>query len=75
MCFRPAEIQVNKCPQCGKTNKPIAKECEACGAKLEMKKADFDADQASLDASIKAPSAPKAPDAPKPPSTPKPPVS
>jgi ribosomal protein L40E len=34
MCFRPAEIQLNKCPSCGKVNKPIAKECVQCGAAL-----------------------------------------
>lgn len=34
MCFRPAEIQMNKCPECGKINKPIAKVCEECGAEL-----------------------------------------
>ncbi|MDR1358667.1 MAG: zinc ribbon domain-containing protein [Coriobacteriales bacterium] len=34
MCFRPAEIQLNKCPQCGKVNKPIARECAECGEPL-----------------------------------------
>lgn len=73
MCFRPTEIQMNKCPVCGKTNKPIAKECEECGVLLEEKKVDFDADQARLDASITAPSAPKPPAAPpSAPGTPKP---
>lgn len=76
MCFRPAEIQMNKCPQCGKNNKPIAKVCEGCGASLEMKKVDFDADQAKLDAdNVAVPAAPAvpAPAAPKPPA-PKPPA-
>ncbi|MBR3690480.1 MAG: hypothetical protein IKL97_05230 [Eggerthellaceae bacterium] len=70
MCFRPAEMSMNTCPACGAANKPIAKVCAACGAELQMKKVDFDADQASLDAAIKmpgAPSAPSAPSAPKPP--------
>lgn len=64
MCFRPAEIQMNTCPKCGKNNKPIAKVCEECGSELEKMKVDFDADQAKLDA-MKAPSVPKAPVAPK----------
>ncbi|MDR1712636.1 MAG: zinc-ribbon domain-containing protein [Coriobacteriales bacterium] len=34
MCFRPAELSMNTCPECGKKNKPIAKVCEACGAAL-----------------------------------------
>ena len=34
MCFRPAEVQLNKCPQCGKVNKPIDKTCVACGTEL-----------------------------------------
>ena len=77
------------CPACGKTNKPIAKECEYCGAPLEDKKFDFDADQAKLDAANvglkrpgapaapgagpKTPGAPKAPGAPVAPGAPKPP--
>lgn len=68
MCFRPAEISMKKCPNCGANNKPIAKECAQCGAALADMKVDFDADQAALDASIKPPSAPSAPDSPKPPS-------
>ena len=50
MCFRPAEISMKKCPECGADNKPIATECAQCGAPLENKKIDFDADQAALDA-------------------------
>lgn len=75
MCFRPAQIEMNKCPQCGAANKPIAKECEKCGAPLEMKKVDFDADQSNLDAAntYQAPSAPSAPGAPAAPGAPKPP--
>ena len=65
MCFRPAEVSMNKCPACGKLNKPIAKTCEQCGEPLELKKTDFDADQAKLDAAnIAAPSAPRIPAAP-----------
>ena len=72
MCFRPAEVSVKKCAACGAVNKPIAKECAQCGAPLDNTKADFDADQASLDAAntFKAPGAPKAPTAP---GAPKPP--
>ena len=73
MCFRPAEISMKKCPECGANNKPIATECAQCGAPLENKKIDFDADQAALDASIKSPGAPSAPNAPKVPGAPKPP--
>lgn len=73
MCFRPAEMSMNTCPACGKANKPIATVCDGCGASLEMKRTDFDADQASLDASIMmpgAPAAPAAPGAPMPPGAP-----
>ena len=53
------------CPQCGATNKPIAKVCEKCGAALDDQKFDFDADQSKLDAAnVAAPGAPKAPGAP-----------
>ena len=87
MCFRPAEMQMNKCPVCGKMNKPIAKECAECGAPLQTMKVDFDADQAKLDAmnmmgaapmapgAPMAPNAPMAPGAPKPPSAPKAPAA
>lgn len=80
MCFRPAEIQMKKCPKCGATARPIDKECQKCGEPLEDQKIDFDADQAKLDSAIKtpAPSAPAAPGAPKPPAVPgapKPPIS
>jgi uncharacterized OB-fold protein len=70
-------MQMNKCPVCGKMNKPIAKECAECGAPLEKQKIDFDADQAKLDAANvmgaapAAPAAPKAPTAPKAPNAPK----
>ena len=71
MCFRPAEVQMNVCTECGKANKPIAKVCEQCGAPLEMKKTDFDADQSKLDAAaMSKPAAPSAPGAPKPPAVP-----
>ena len=68
MCFRPAEISMKKCSACGADNKPVAKVCAQCGAPLDNTKIDFDADQASLDASNTMPNAPAAPQAPKPPS-------
>ena len=52
MCFRPTEMSMNECPQCGAKNKPIATECAQCGAPLEQKRIDFDADQAKLDAFV-----------------------
>ena len=80
MCFRPAEISMGTCANCGATNKPIAKVCEQCGAELEEMKFDFDADQGFLDSAINmppsmpgalgAPGAPKAPVAPKAPGAP-----
>lgn len=69
MCFRPAEIQMKKCPACGATARPIDKVCQQCGAELEDAKVDFDADQAKLDAAAR-PAAPAAPGAPKPPAAP-----
>lgn len=71
MCFRPAEISMNKCPQCGAANKPIATECAQCGAPLKQVKVDFDADQASLDAAATMPPMPSAPQAPGAPGAPK----
>ena len=71
MCFRPAEMSMNKCAACGANNKPIAKECAACGAPLAKMKVDFDADQAKLDASNMMPGAPAAPVAPGAPTAPK----
>lgn len=69
---------MNKCPQCGAANKPIAKQCEKCGAPLEMKQVGFDADQDKLDAANtyqsappSAPGAPAAPGTPVAPSAPK----
>ena len=41
---------MKKCAQCGATNKPVATVCAQCGAPLDNRKIDFDADQASLDA-------------------------
>lgn len=77
MCFRPAEVSMKTCPACGKVNKPVATECEACGAELEKTEAQFDANQDALDAlganakpaapgmpSVPAPGAPKPPMAP-----------
>lgn len=63
---------MKKCAACGADNKPVAKVCAQCGAELDSKKIDFDADQASIDAAgapPKAPAAPSAPGAPKPPSS------
>jgi len=36
MCFRPATVmtQPNRCPECGKMNKPKVAECVECGALL-----------------------------------------
>ncbi len=82
MCFRPTEMSMNECPECGASNKPIATVCEQCGAELNKVDIDFDADQAKLDASATAMPggpAPSAPDAAKPlgaskdPDKPKPP--
>ena len=63
------------CPACGKTNKPVARVCEDCGAELDNSIKDFDADQAKLDANIKPPAAPGAPKPPAAPSAPKPPAA
>jgi len=63
MCFRPAEISMKNCPQCGKVNKPVATVCEDCGAELDNTVKDFDADQASLDSAIKQPGSPTSPQA------------
>ena len=67
MCFRPAQVEMNTCPKCGTVNKPIAKECSACGEPLEMKHVGIDADADLLDAAntYKGPGAPPAPGAPK----------
>lgn len=40
MCFRPAELQMNKCSECGTVNRPIDKECKKCGAALSMTQPD-----------------------------------
>lgn len=76
MCFRPAQVEMNVCPKCGATNKPIAKECAQCGEPLQIKHVGFDADAAMIDQAntFKAPSAPKAPGAPAAPGAPKPPA-
>lgn len=72
MCFRPAQIEMKKCPKCGKVNKPIATVCESCGAQLVASGGDFDADQAALDsAAVKKPGVPKAPGTPAAPGAPK----
>ena len=65
---------MKKCAQCGATNKPVATVCAQCGAPLDNRKIDFDADQASLDAAgSMPPAAPSAPGAPVSPGAPKPP--
>ena len=61
MCFRPTEMSMKKCPQCGANNKPIATECAQCGAPLEQMKIDFDADQAKLDSFATMPPMPGMP--------------
>ena len=77
MCFRPAEVSLKKCPECGKANKPIAKVCEACGAELDNAVKDFDADQAALDAAgtMATPRPPKASSVPGVPAPARPPVT
>lgn len=69
MCFRPAEISMKKCPNCGKTCKPVDKACPDCGTELDSGPKGFDADQQSGP----PPSAPAAPGAPAVPGAPKPP--
>lgn len=70
MCFRPAEIGMNKCPQCGASNKPIATTCEACGAELPKVVIDRKAQQERFIAEARADIAgsvsqpPKAPELP-----------
>jgi ribosomal protein L32 len=74
MCFRPTEIEMNKCPKCGKANKPIDKVCAECGEPLEIKKVDIE--NMSVQGAGSAPVVPKAPGTPKAPgapSAPKPP--
>ena len=63
-----------------KLNAPVATVCAQCGAPLDNRKIDFDADQASLDAAGAmppvmpgAPAVPSAPGAPVAPGSPKPP--
>lgn len=54
MCFRPAEISMNTCPQCGATCKPNATECPECGAAIEIVKIDEAAQQAKFAAEAQA---------------------
>ena len=74
------------CAQCGASYHIVARPtkvegvCDSCGAPLDNRKIDFDADQASLDAAGAmppvmpgAPAAPSAPGAPVAPGSPKPP--
>lgn len=75
MCFRPAEIQMKNCQQCGANNKPVATVCESCGAELDNTIQDFDADQAALDSAKMQPPAPGAPKPPASPKASKPPMS
>lgn len=74
MCFRPAEVSMKVCPECGKSNKPVSRVCESCGAELDNSIKDFDADQAKLDAANTAPAVSGAPKPPAAPGAPKPPV-
>ena len=73
MCFRPSGSIHESVPGvAGKSNKPVAQVCEECGAELDNSIKDFDADQAKLDANIKAPAASGAPVPPAAPGAPKP---
>lgn len=71
MCFRPADasIGMNKCPECGKINKPIDKVCAQCGAELNPE-APPQAGQAPDPIKPKGPGAPGAPKAPNTPKVP-----
>ena len=66
MCFKPAEISMNKCPACGAVCKPNATECPACGAEMSIVMIDNEAQQARFAAEANAPKAPAAPAAPSP---------
>lgn len=80
MCFRPAEIQMKKCPECGVNNTPVSKVCKECGAELPVEEVDYAAQQAKFmeeanragASATTKPAAPKAPGAPKPPDAPNP---
>lgn len=75
MCFRPAEVSMKKCPNCGKTCKPVDKVCPDCGAELSSTPKGFDADQqGNPPAGAPSPAAPKAPGVPTVPGAPKPPA-
>lgn len=70
MCFRPAdasggEVQKNRCPECGKINKPIATECIQCGHELTPP-----AQAAPPDLKMHLKNRPAAPGAPEVPGTP-----
>lgn len=78
MCFRPAEIQMKKCPKCGANNTPVAKVCKECGEELPDEKVDFAAQQAQFmaeanaaGAAVTGTAAPTAPGAPPVPGAPK----
>ena len=73
MCFRPAEVSMKVCPECGKNNKPVATVCEACGADLAAGAPAPGAPTAP--AAPGAPAAPSSPVAPAVPGAPKPPVA
>lgn len=82
MCFRPAtasggDVQKNKCPECGKINKPIATTCIQCGHELtppeQAGAPDLKArhDELMAARASHAPSAPMAPKSPQAPGAPK----
>lgn len=77
MCFRPAEITMNKCPECGAACKPNERVCPKCGADVPFVKIDNAAQQAKFaaeaNAAANAATAPKPPAAPGAPAAPKPP--
>lgn len=79
MCFRPAtasggDVQKNRCPECGKINKPIATVCVQCGHELtppeQAGPPDLKMHLKDRPAKPGAPAAPKAPGAPSSPQVP-----
>lgn len=83
MCFRPSTasggaVQKNKCPECGKINKPMATECVVCGHDLTPPdqaaapdlKGEHDRMMAARRGAPGAPKVPGAPSVPKKPGSP-----